>query len=326
MQTMMAGQITGPRRLKMIEQPMPEAGEGQIVVRLEAGAICGSDLPYYLLDREHPSVAGAPVPLPPALSLHELVGYVAQSRCARFREGDRVLALPFHPHYGLSEYFLSEPAMAVPIPDGPADRLVLSQPLGTVVHACLKLSNVLGQTAVVIGQGPIGQLFTALLRRMGVLRLIAVDLLPERLEVARQMGATHTVCGEAAEVKAALAELTAGRGADLAVEAVGHAETLNLAAGLVRRNGTLLAFGVPHRTHYDFAFREFFFNEGRLINSIGPDIQHDFPIAVELVASGLIDVAPLVTHSFPLAQAPQAFDLFADRRDGAIKVILRATQ
>jgi threonine dehydrogenase-like Zn-dependent dehydrogenase len=325
MQTMLAGQITGPRRLEMIEQPVPEAGEGQIVVRLEAGAICGSDLPYYCLDADHPSVAGAPVPLPAALSLHELVGHVAQSRCSRFREGDRVLALPFYPHYGLAEYFLSDAALAVRVPEGPADRLVLSQPLGTVVHACLKLPNVLGTTAVVIGQGPIGQLFTALLRRMGVLRLIGVDLLPERLEVARMMGATHTVCGDAAEVKAAVAELTAGRGADLAVEAVGHAETVNLAAGLVRRNGTLLAFGVPHHTHYDFAFRDFFFNEGRLINSIGPDVQHDFPIAVELIASGLIDVSPLVTHTFPLTQAPEAFELFADRRDGAIKVILRGS-
>ena len=323
MPKMMAGQITGPRRLEMIEALVPEPAEGQIVVRLEAGAVCGSDLPFFLLEPDHPSIAGAPVPLPPLLSLHELAGHVAMSRSARFREGDRVLALPCQPHYGLAEYFLSDSSLAVPLPAGPAERLVLSQPLGTVVHACLKLPNVLGDTAVVVGQGPIGQMFTALLRRMGVLRLIAVDLLPERLEVSRRMGATHTVCGDAADVKAAVAEITAGRGADLAVEAVGHVETLNLCAGLVRRNGVVLAFGVPHRTHCDFAFRDFFFNEGRLINSIGPDIQHDFPIAVELIASGQIDVTPLVTHRFPLAQAADAFDLFADRRDGAIKVILQ---
>lgn len=321
MATMLAGQITGPRQLEIIELPVPEIQDGQILVKLEAGAVCGSDIPFFLMEPGHPSLTGLTAPLEPYLSLHELVGHVAASRCDRFQEGDRVLALPYV-HRGLGEYFVSEPAMAVPIPEGPADQLVLSQPLGTVVHACLKLPNVLGQTAVVLGQGPIGLLFTALLRRMGVLRLIAVDLLPERLEVARTMGATHTVCGGAEVAQEAVRELTNGRGADLAIEAVGYADTLNEALTLVRRNGTVLAFGVPHSPTCDFAFREFFFNEGRLINSIGPDVQHDFPIAVELVATGAIDVRPLITHHFPLTRAHNAFSLFADRKDGVIKAIL----
>jgi threonine dehydrogenase-like Zn-dependent dehydrogenase len=323
MATMLAGQITGPRRLEMREIPIPEIEDGQILVKLEAGCVCGSDIPFFLMEEGHPSMDLFPEGLPPLLSLHELVGYVAQSRCTRFREGDRVLALPYV-HLGLGEYFVSEPSVTVPIPAGPADKLVLSQPLGTVVHACLKLPNVLGQTAVVLGQGPIGQMFTALLRRMGVLRLIAVDLLPERLEVARLMGATHTVCGGPEVVLEAVREITGGVGADISVEAVGHSDTLNEAASLVRRNGILLAFGVPHSVSCDFAFRSFFFNEGRMINSIGPDVQHDFPIAIELVASGAIDVSPLVTHHFPLAQAQDAFSLFADRKDGVIKAILTA--
>lgn len=323
MATMLAGQIMGPRDLRIVEVPIPELEEGQILVKLEAAAICGSDLPYFLMERSHPSLQGFDGPLPPFYSLHELVGYVAKSRSTRFQEGDRVLALPYE-HRGMAQYFLSHEAVTVPIPAGPADRLVLSQPLGTVVHACLKLPNVLGQTAVVLGQGPIGQFFTALLRRMGVTQLIAADLLPERLEVSRIMGATHTVCGGEAEVREVVWELTHGRGADLAVEAVGYAATLNQSAALVRRGGTLLAFGVPHEATYDFAFRQFFFNEGRMINSIGPDVQHDFPIAVELVASGAIDVGPLVTHHFPLTQAQEGFSLFADRRDGVIKAILTA--
>lgn len=321
MATMLAGQITGPRRLEMIEIPIPEIKEGQILVKLEAGAVCGSDIPFFLVEPGHPLMVDRQSPLPPFLSLHELVGHVAVSRCSRFQEGDRVLALPYE-HLGLGEYFVSEPAMAVPIPKGPADQLVLSQPLGTVIHACLKLPNVLGHTAVVLGQGPIGLLFTALLRKMGVLRLIAVDLLPERLEVARVMGATHTICGGAEETLEAVRDITGGRGADLAVEAVGYPETVNEAASLVRRNGILLAFGVPHFPTYDFAFRSFFFNEGRLINSIGPDVQHDFPLAVEMVASGAIDVRPLVTHHFPLTKAQDAFSMFADRKDGVVKAIL----
>ncbi|MEJ7711796.1 MAG: zinc-binding dehydrogenase [Pyrinomonadaceae bacterium] len=198
------------------------------------------------------------------LSLHELVGVVAQSRSSSFKEGDRVLALPLIHQRGLAEYFLSTPNLAIALPRGRVDHLVVSQPLGTVIHACLKLPNLLGQTAVIIGQGPIGLLFTASLRRMGVTRLIAVDLLPERLKISWQMGATETICGSEEEVREAVNAYTNGEGVDLAIEAVGVAETLNLAASLIRRNGTLLAFGVPHSHMCDFAFHNFFHKEGGL--------------------------------------------------------------
>src|SRR6058998_660318 len=107
MTKMLAGQITGKRRLEMIEMPIPDIEKGEILVQLQVGSICGSDLPYFLFDTSHPALAGALAPLPPMLSLHELLGFVAQSRSERFNEGDRVLALPTIPHKGLAEYFVS---------------------------------------------------------------------------------------------------------------------------------------------------------------------------------------------------------------------------
>jgi threonine dehydrogenase-like Zn-dependent dehydrogenase len=308
----------------MVELPIPEIDEGQILVRVEAGAICGSDLPCFLCNSSYATVAVHSIPLPPGLSLHELVGKVAQSRCHGFKEGDRVLALPQKPHAGLAQYFVSTGELAVPLPDGPAEQLVVSQPLGTVVHACLKLPNLLGLTAVVLGQGPTGQLFTALLRRMGVRQLIAVDLLKERLRVSTSMGATHTLSRAAAEILESVQAITNGIGADLAIEATGKPDVLNLAGKLVRRNGTVLVFGVPRMQGHDFALHDFFWNEGRLITSVGPNVQHDFPIAVELIASGAIDVTPLLTHRLPFSRAQEAFTLFADRAEGAIKVVLTA--
>jgi len=322
MTKMLAGQITGARRLEMIEIPRPDIEEREILVQLQVGSICGSDLPYFLFDKSHPALAGASTSLPPTLSLHELVGFVAQTRSEQFKEGDRVLALPVIPHTGLAEYFVSSDDRAVLLPGGEATHLVLAQPLGTVVHAYRKLPEALG-TAVVLGQGPIGQLFTALLRSIGVAQLIAVDLLPERLNVSTRMGATHTVCGNATEVAAAIETITEGKLVDLAVEAIGKEETLNLAAKLVRRNGTLLAFGLPHKFNYDFAFHDFFWNEGRLICSLGPTVD-DFRTAVEMISTGVISVAPLVTHTFPFSRAQEAFTLFADRTDGVIKVVLTA--
>ena len=262
MTRMLAGQIISTRRLEMVEIPIPEIADGEILVQLQVGSICGSDLPYFLFDKSHPSLGEAATPLPPTLSLHELVGFVTKTRSKAFKEGDRVLGLPTIPHTGLAEYFVSSDDRAVLLPGGEAKDLVLSQPLGTVVHAYRKLPEAL-ETAVVLGQGPVGQLFTALLRSVGVVQLIAVDLLPERLKVSTRMGATHTVCGDSSDVVAAIKTITGGKLVDLAVEAIGKEETLNLAAKLVRRNGTVLGFGLPHKYSYEFAFHDFFWNEGR---------------------------------------------------------------
>lgn len=319
---MLAGQITGPGQLRFIDLPRPQIAEGQLLVKLEIASLCGSDVPYFLHDTAHPSVAGQPLPLRPGLSLHELIGTVYESRVKRFKEGDRVLALPFHYLQGMSEYFLSADSLTVPLPSGPAEQLVVSQPLGTVVHACRKLPNLLGKTAVVLGQGPIGQLFCALLRHMGAVRVITVDSLAERLRISTRMGATHVFGQPAGDLKAAVFDLTNGFGADVVVEAIGKEETLNLAAGLIRRHGSVILFGLPNRYTFNVAIHEFFYKEAHLISCVGPDVQHDFPLAVELIASGVIDVKPLITHKFPFLKAQDAFTLFSKRSDGAMKVIL----
>jgi L-iditol 2-dehydrogenase len=319
---MLAGQIIAPGQLDFIELPLPQIAEGQLLVKLETASLCGSDIPYFLHDTSHPSVAGQPLPLRPGLSLHELLGTVADCKSKRFKVGDRVLALPCNHLHGMSEYFLSDDNLAVPLPSGPAERLVLSQPLGTVVHACRKLPNVLGKTAVVLGQGPIGQLFCALLRHLGAVRVITVDSLAERLRISSRMGATHVFGEDGGDLKAAVLDLTHGLGADIVVEAIGKEETVNLAAHLIRRHGTVILFGLPARYTFNIAIHEFFYKEAHLIGCVGPDVQHDFALAVELIATGAIDVRPMITHKFPFLKAQDAFTLFSRRRDGAMKVIL----
>jgi threonine dehydrogenase-like Zn-dependent dehydrogenase len=319
---MLAGQITGPGQLSFVELSLPRIAEGQLLVRLEVASLCGSDIPYFLHDTSHPSVAGKLLPLSPGLSLHELLGTVYESKSKRFKEGDRVLALPFNYLHGMSDYFLSADSLAVPLPLGPAEQLVLSQPLGTVIHACRKLPNLFGKTAVVLGQGPIGQFFCALLHRMGAVRVIATDCLPERLRISSRMGATHMFGENPAELKAAVRDLTNGLGADVVVEAIGKEETVNLASDLIRRHGTVILFGLPNRYTFNIAIHEFFYKEAHLIGCVGPDVQHDFPIAVDLIATGAIDVKPLITHKFPFLKAQDAFTLYSRRSDGVMKVIL----
>jgi 2-desacetyl-2-hydroxyethyl bacteriochlorophyllide A dehydrogenase len=317
-----AGRIVAPGRVEIVSVPAPEPGEGQFRVRPTIGCLCGSDLPYFFADDMNPMLRGRRAPLEPGLSLHELIGVVDASRCSGYREGDRVLALPYE-HRGLAQAFLSEPARAVSLPEGAeGDHLVLSQPLGTIFHAVNKLGRLINLNVVVVGQGPIGLLFTALLTRLGVRRLIALEPLPERRAVAQRMGATHVLDPGADDPGERVAALTGGLGADLVVEAIGEPETLAGCIGLLRRGGTILAFGVPHQARYDLPFGELFFREGQIITSVGPNVAVDFPIAVEMIAQGRLDVTPLITHRFPLSRAQEAFELFAYRRDGALKVLL----
>jgi threonine dehydrogenase-like Zn-dependent dehydrogenase len=173
-----------------------------------------------------------------------------------------------------------------------------------------------------VGQGPIGLLFTALLTRLGVRRLIAVEPLAERRAAALRMGATHVIDPAETEPAEAVAALTGGEGADLVVEAVGEPETLAGGIDLLRRGGTILAFGVPHQERYDLPFGRLFFKEGQIVTSVGPNVAVDFPIAVDMIAQGRIDVTPLITHRFPFHRVQEAFETFAGRRDGAIKVLV----
>jgi L-iditol 2-dehydrogenase len=256
-----AGQIVGPGRVEIVSIPAPEPREGQIRVRPTIGCLCGSDLPYFLADSANPMMHGRVPPLAPSLSLHELIGVVDASRSPEYAEGDRVLALPYE-HYGLAEAFLSEPARAVPLPpEARGDHLVLAQPLGTIVHALNKFGRLINQNVVVVGQGPIGLLFTGLLTRLGVRRLIALELLPERRAAARRMGATHVLDPRETGPAEAVPALTEGQGADLVVEAVGEPETLAGCIDLIRRGGVILAFGVPHQLRYDLPFGKLFFQE-----------------------------------------------------------------
>lgn len=319
---MKAGQIVAARRIEIVEVERPSIGEGQILVKQRVGCVCGSDVPYFLDDRENPMTGGRTAPMPPGFSLHECIGTVAESRAPRFREGDAVLALPAGGQLGLAEYFVADAERTVPIPpEDTRDEMVLAQPLGTVVHAVRKLGSLFDQTAVVIGQGPMGLLFTTLLPHLGVRHVIGVDPVPERLEVSRRVGAS-AVC-EPADVEECLAAITGSPAADLVVEVVGEEQALRRAGALVRRNGTLLAFGVPHTREYRLPFHSLFIKEARIVCSVGPDVQSDFPIAVEMIASRRINVAPLATHRYPFERAHDAFETFVERRDGVVKALLQ---
>ena len=318
---MKAAQIVAPRQIEIIDIDRPDISsdsEGTVLVKTHRTAICGTDMPSFVLERP-----ASEYPLSPGMSIHECIGVIAATKSDRFKEGDAVLALPARIG-GLSEYFVSHESVTVPLVEFERkDCILMSQPLGTVIWACSKLGNLLNQDVVVVGQGPMGLLFTHLLSNLGAKTIIAAEPVDFRLEAAKQMRATHTINPAEADTVAVVEALTDGRMADLVVEVVGHqTETINQCMELVKRGGTILAFGVPDDPIYNFHFSDFFRKNIRFIGSVGPDAQNNFPLAMDMIAQGRIDVSPIITHHLPFTEVQRGFELSLYKKDEAIKIVL----
>lgn len=320
---MLAGQISIPRKVELIDIPEPTldsapgSGEpGDIIFQPELACLCGSDMPFFQ--------GGYPECVPQVgHSLHEMIGTVVDTNGKRFKPGDRVLAVPVF-QVGLFERYRVTEARAIPLdPRVPDDHAVLAQPLGTVIYALRKLPNLLDWNVVVVGQGPMGQLLCATLRNLGARQIIVVDRVDYRLEVSRRMGATAVINAEKQDPVEAVSELTGGVMADLVIEAVGHGEQVfNLCTDLCREHGRILFFGVPPATIDGLRWLDLFMKNINVQTTVNPDFERDFPLAMQWIAEGRIDVSPLVTHRYPLAQIQEAFELYEQRRDGALKVFV----
>ncbi len=322
---MLAGLLTAPRQIQLVETPEPvlppaDQSPGMILFQPEMTCLCGSDLPYFDGDFE-----GHPVeyPQPVGMSLHEMVGTVVDTNGSRWQRGQRVLAVPIG-QQGLFERFVLPESRAVALHPGLSDEMaMLAQPFGTVVHALKKLPNMIDRDVVVLGQGPIGQMFNAVWRTLGARRIIGIDPLPARLRASQQMGATHTVCARGIDAEQSVRELLDGQLPEFVIEAVGHkAQAFNDAVRLVRDYGTVLFFGVPPHSIDNAALRALMWKNGSLLTSLHPDFERTFPLAMQWIAEGRVNLQPLLTHRFPLQQLQQAFDVFRDRTDGALKVLV----
>ena len=321
---MLAGQFTSRRIIELVDMDEPRLSEssaaGSIVFQPELTCLCGSDLPFFDADFEGHDIA---YPQPAGMSLHEMVGTVVDTNGTRWIPGTRVLAVPVAQHGLFERYILSE-KRAIALDGRLSDEIALmAQPFGTVVWALKKLPNMIGRDVVVLGLGPIGQMFVAGLRNLGARRIIGIDPIEDRTHVAKQMGATDTVCalGKAAEQQ--VREILGGELPEVVIEAVGHkAQAFNDAVGLVRPHGEILYFGVPPMPTDGLKLKDAMLKNVTIKTSLHPDFDTTFPLAMQWLAEGRVDLSPLLTHRFSLDQIQQAFDLFRDRQDGAIKVLV----
>lgn len=314
---MRAVRMVAPRKMEIVEVPPPAITDGTAVVRLLMNAVCGSDLITFLgtQPRNYPGELGSPS--------HECVGVVQESCIDGYVAGDRVLYFPPPVENGLREIVCAEAHQLLKLPaDGDLSELLLAQLLGTVFRTSRELGSVLGQTVAIIGQGPVGQLFNHVMWNLGARQIIALDVVPERLQVSPLMHATATANVRSDDPRAFVAAATGGRGADLVIEAAGYEETHRLMIDLVRRDGRIVMFGVPKFEMSSVNLFSWYHKRAQMVTYHVPDVQGDIGLALDFIVQGRVNVKPILTHRFPLTHVQDAYDLFADRRDGCIKVIV----
>lgn len=312
------GNLTAPYRIELEEAPEPQlssGGSGEVIFQPELACLCGSDLPFFAGSDEWPIEAGH--------SLHEMIGRVVATNGQRWKTGERVLCVPLL-QIGLRERFVISEDRCVPIdPRRSDEEAVLAQPLGTALFAIKKLPPLLDLDVAIVGQGPMGQLFNLCVKALGARQVIGIDKRESRLATSVKTGATATICNAAVDSVARVQELTGGKGADIVIEAVGHRDQqFNLCIDLVAYGGRILYFGVPPPAIDGLRWRDLFFKNGTVHTSVNPDFRRDFPLAMQWIAEGRIDVRPLITHRCKLSEIQTAFETFSEKRDGAIKVFV----
>lgn len=319
---MLVGDMHAPGKIRLIEcpepilPPAPPAGSiGQIIFQPETTCLCGSDLPYFNGSGEWPIEIGQ--------SLHEMIGTVVATNGKKWKPGDRVLAVPVN-HLGLQERFVLDENRAIPVATNVSeDEALMAQPLGTALFALKKLPNLLDLDVAVVGQGPMGQLMNACLRNLGAREIIAIDKLESRLKTSPKMGATAIICNQTADPVAEVKNILGGNLPDVVIECVGHADqAFHVCIDLCKYNGRILYFGVPGPELNAFRFRDLFAKNLTVHTSVYAGFERDFPLAMKFIREGRINVKPLITHRYPLAEIQTAFETFRDRKEGAIKVIV----
>src|SRR5215472_5355661 len=244
---MRAARLVRPGRVEVDTFPVPEPGDGEVLVRMRRASICGSDV-HVVFDGFEPDE----LPAAPGYPGHEGVGEVVDSRSDAFAAGDHVLTVPVPTQAGCFAEFqvVDETSLVRLPPEADTARLLMAQQLGTTIYALRRFWPIPGAepgVATLIGAGSAGLFFLQQLLSAGWETIVAADREPARLEIARELGATTCVRAPEESVVEATMDLTGGEGADLVIEAAGYDACRAQAVEAVRYRGRVGLFGFPER-------------------------------------------------------------------------------
>ena len=336
---MKAAVMNGAHHIELgqLEKPVPSAGE--VLIQVGANSICGSDLHYW-----HEGKIGSAVVGGAFTPGHEFAGWIAEGSGLEHGLPDGTLvavdpAQPCHhcewcdeghhnlcpnmifvggpPYAGAMAEYIAVPISTVfPLPEGfTAQQGALLEPLGVAIHA-LDLAKLRpGADVVVLGAGPIGLYIALLAHISGAMRVCILEPQEYRRKKALELGIDHAFAN-VAEYR----EFTGGRGADVVLEATTSPLGPRHATESARIGGVVILVGIPDGD--EFSLTASTIRRKGLTLKLSRRMGHIYPRAIEYVRSGRIDVDAIVTHSMALEDVREAFEMLADYKGGAIKVVL----
>ena len=328
------------RDVRVEEMPIPKIGPGEILIRVEASGVCGSDVMEWYRLPKAPLVLG-----------HEIAGEVVEvgEDVRKFKKGDRVIATHHVPcntcyfclrgnhsacntlrttHFdpgGFSEY-IRVPSINVDrgvfiLPDEVSyEEGSFVEPLGCAIRGQRLARFEMGNSVLVMGSGMTGLLHIQLACAQGAGRIMATDINEYRLKAALRFGAEAAIQANE-DVAKHLREINQGRLADLVIVCTGSPKALEQALGLVEQGGTILFFApTDPDVKIPLPFNEIWW-KGITMTSSYAAAPYDLALAIELIRAGRVNVKDMVTHHLPLAETGRAFQMVAEARD-SIKVII----
>jgi threonine 3-dehydrogenase len=325
---------------ELIQRPVPTPGPGEVLLKMEAASICGTDAHLYNWDPW-----AAEILKPPVILGHELAGRVAATGagvsrvregdlvgveshivcwdCAQCRAGDMHLCrdlkvIGAHVDGGFAEYVVIPETNAIESNGLDPAVVALQEPMGNAVHAAF-VEPIEGRSVAVTGAGPIGVLAVAIARAAGASWVVATDVEPYRLELARTMGADLALDARDTDTAERIVAETGGDGVEVVLEMSGSQAALDQALHFITRGGRISLLGI-FASPVEMHLSDLVIQKGlRLYGVYGRKIYDTWERTQALLRGGL-DVSPVLTHRFDLADWERGFDLIASRHAG--KVVL----
>jgi threonine 3-dehydrogenase len=327
---------------ELIERPVPSPGEGEVLLRVEAASICGTDhhlftwdawaaenlVPPRVLGHE---VAGTVIGIGPGVTRvreGDLVGvesHLFDWTCAQCRRGDMHLCrnlrvIGVHVDGGFAEQVVIPEANAIESNGLDPAVVALQEPMGNAVHAAF-VEPIEGRSVLVTGCGPIGLCAVGIARAAGAALVIATDTEPYRLELASSMGAGLVMDAADPSTEERILEATGGDGVEVVLEMSGAEAALASALRVVTRGGRVSLLGIFGQP-VPVELSELVIMRGLRIHGIfGRRIYDTWERTAALLRSGALDVTPIITHRLTLEDWEQGFELIAARHAGKVVLV-----
>ncbi|WP_404456463.1 NAD(P)-dependent alcohol dehydrogenase [Virgibacillus necropolis] len=341
---MKAAVMNKPLEIEIKEIPIPTVKEDEVLVKVMAVGICGSDIHYY----EHGKIGRYVVEKPIILG-HECAGVVAQvgKKVSKFKIGDRVAIEPGitcgrcsyckEGRYNLCPEveFLATPPVdgafvqyishredfLFPIPDNLSfEESALNEPFSVGIHACKRVNLQPGSTVAIMGMGPVGLTAIAAAKAFGASTIIVTDLEEKRLEAAKRMGATQTINIREEDPIQAVKQLTNDVGVDAAFETAGNPKALQAALSVVKRGGKLAIVGLPPQDEIGVNVPLIADNELDVYGVFR--YSNTYTQGMDFISRGIADMRSLITDRYPLEKTMEAMEKARVNKKESIKVMV----